>query len=99
MEAQAVCHCGKPLPPRFRKYCVEHSPLASLLWKRAQRQACRGTEYWLDYWLNLTGDERSAREAYNAYMRNYMRRYRRTQHRNLERLADRAADNPEALRV
>ena len=85
MEAHATCSCGKPLPPRYRKYCAEHSPLASLVWKRAQRQACRGAKYWLDHWLKLAGDERSARAAYNAYMRRYMRRYRRSRNRSLTR--------------
>ena len=74
---EATCPCGEPLPPRHRKYCAEHSPLASLLWKRAQRSACRGTAYWLDSWLKLAGDGRAARAAYNSYMRNYMRGYRR----------------------
>lgn len=78
MEPRLTCLCGKPLPPRHRKYCAERSSLASALWKRAQRRASHGTAYWLDYWLKLAGDGQSAQSAYNAYMRNYMRRYRRS---------------------
>ena len=32
--------------------------------------------YWLDHWLKRTGDEISAKAAYNGYMRRYMRLYR-----------------------
>lgn len=69
--------CPNQLPPRRTKYC---SPAcaeeARRLWKRAQRRANRGTRYWLDHFLAQTGDEATARRAYNEYMRLYMRRYR-----------------------
>jgi hypothetical protein len=84
METNPTCPCGKPLPPRHRKYCAEHSHLAGLLWKRLQRQACCGTRYWFDHWLKAEGSEAAARDAYNAYMRDYMRRYRAKQRRDYE---------------
>jgi hypothetical protein len=84
METQVVCSCGSPLPPRHRKYCAEHAPLASLLWKREQRRRNAGTRYWLDQWLKHAGNEDGGRAAYNAYMRRYMRRYRRRQRRTDE---------------
>jgi hypothetical protein len=75
-ESSTRCRCGNSLPARHPKYCTGCSPKASLLWKREQRRLNRGTGYWLDHWLKLTGDEQAAREAYNAYMAAYMRRRR-----------------------
>jgi hypothetical protein len=81
---EATCPCGKPLPPRHRKYCAEHSPLAGLLWKRRERQVCRSTRYWFDYWLKAEGSEEAARAAYNSYFREYMRGRRAKQRRDRE---------------
>jgi|SRR5579885_2800796 len=76
MRTEPSCLCGNPLPPRHRKYCADCSPMASLLWKRAQRRLNKGTPYWLDSWLKVAGSEEAGRAAYRDYMRHYMRRYR-----------------------
>jgi hypothetical protein len=93
MEPHAVCTCGKPLPSRHRKYCLEHAPLASLFWKREQRRRNAGTRYWLDHWLKRASDEFAGRAAYNAYMKNYMRRYRRQPRRTDENVGTEFAEN------
>jgi hypothetical protein len=82
MEVTPACSCGRPLPPRHRRYCGDCSLHASALWKRARRRSDHGTRYWFDHWLKVHGSEAAAREAYNLYMRNYMRRYRAQRHRN-----------------
>jgi hypothetical protein len=66
------CHV-KPILGRKRKYCEEHSRLASVLWKRERRRLWKekGQKYWQDAWENKTPEERK------AYFRQYMRQYRR----------------------
>jgi hypothetical protein len=81
-EPSHRCQCGKPLPPRHRKYCRDCAPKASLLWKRELRRQNSGSSYWFDHWLKAAGSEEAGRRAYNAYMRDYMRRYRLRLRRN-----------------
>jgi hypothetical protein len=73
MRTTRTCiRCGSALPRRHRKYCVNCSPLASMLWKRARRREWRGTRYYLDPWLKRAdGDENEARHLRNEYMRRY----------------------------
>ena len=74
MDEKGLCHwCqAAPIVGRKRKYCLEHSRQASLLWKRKHRQLCKATcdKYWLADWANKTPEER------RAYFRMYMRGYR-----------------------
>ena len=66
------CHI-KPILGRKRKYCEEHSRLASVLWKREHRRRWKamGEKYWLTEWKNKAPEERK------TYFREYMRQYRR----------------------
>ena len=66
------CHIA-PITGRNRKYCAEHSRLASTLWKRTHRRLWKaaGDKYWLADWNHKTPDER------RSYFREYMREYRR----------------------
>src|SRR5436309_13625120 len=66
------CHI-RLISGRKRKYCAEHSLLASILWKRRHRRLWKaaGDKYWLSDWKNKTEGER------RAYFRTYMREYRR----------------------
>lgn len=69
---RACSRCGGALPKKHRKYCISCSPLASALWKRAQRVRWRGTPYALDPWLKKAGgDEAEARRLRSEYMREY----------------------------
>jgi len=65
------CHLT-PVTGRNRKYCKEHSRLASTLWKRRHRRIWKlaGDQYWLIDWKNKAPEER------RAYFRAYMRQYR-----------------------
>jgi hypothetical protein len=65
------CHVA-PITGRKRKYCDEHSDLASTIWKRKHRRVWKaaGDKYWLSDWKHQTPEER------RAYFREYMRRYR-----------------------
>lgn len=71
--------CSRPVPEGFRKYCAEHSRLASQLWKRRERArwARAGQPYYLDRELRETADEDLARALHNARMAAYMRERRR----------------------
>jgi len=66
------CHAA-PVTGRKRKYCDQHSRLASTNWKRAHRRIWKaaGDKYWLADWKHKTAEERK------EYFRAYMRRYRR----------------------
>jgi hypothetical protein len=65
------CHLA-PVTGRKRKYCDEHSNLASMIWKRQHRRTWKaaGDKYWLSDWKHQTPEER------RAYFRTYMRKYR-----------------------
>lgn len=74
---RACSRCGGALPKKHRKYCISCSPLASALWKRAQRARWRGTPYALDPWLKKAdGDEIEARRLRSEYMCAYRQRVR-----------------------
>jgi hypothetical protein len=65
------CH-ARPITGRKRKYCDEHSSLASVLWKRNERRTFPASQGdWLINWKNKSPEERK------AYFRAYMREYRR----------------------
>jgi hypothetical protein len=65
-----LCHAA-PVTGRKRKYCEEHSRLASAIWKRTHRRSWKaaGDKYWLSDWKHRTPEERRA--YFSAYMRNY----------------------------
>lgn len=67
--------CGRPLPPRHRKYCSDHSREATRLRKLDPKHRA----HYLDFWIKKTGSLEAARAANRAYMREYMRRRRATQ--------------------
>jgi hypothetical protein len=72
-----VAGCPKPLPPRNRVFCKEHSPEASAIWKKEHRAtlAAGGFPYWLEDFLGRNGnDVEKARTEYNAYRRKGRRR-------------------------
>lgn len=73
MDTIRACgRCGRPLPRKHRKYCGNCSPLAGVIWKRAQRRRWRGASYALDPWLKKAGgDENLARRLRSEYMRRY----------------------------
>jgi hypothetical protein len=62
-----------PITGRNRKYCDEHSRLASTIWKRQSRRIWKdaGDQYWLSDWKHKSSEERK------AYFRTYMRQYRK----------------------
>ena len=62
-----------PVTGRKRKYCDQHSSLASTIWKRKHRSVWKalGDPYWIADWKNKTPEER------RAYFREYMRKYRK----------------------
>lgn len=92
-----TCQCGRVLPPGHPKYCHTCAPLASAFWKRAMRRQNKGSKYWLDSWLKISGNEDSGRRAYNDYMRDYMRRYRLRAQLRLRADTDKFTDRSNAV--
>jgi len=89
MGTRGLCHWCQtaPIVGRKRKYCLEHSLQASLIWKRKHRRLWKaaGDPYWLADWKNKTPEER------RAYFRAYMRAYRQKLRRGRQERHGRAA--------
>ena len=89
MGARGLCHWCQtaPIVGRKRKYCLEHSRQASVIWKRKYRRLWKaaGDKYWLVDWTNRTPEER------RAYFRTYMRAYREKLRREKPQRAGRVA--------